>query len=202
MQKSFNQNTITLHGRVGASPTFSHRFLERDYYAFPLRVARLSGSVDTLMVGVTEQQMEECPLEANLPLTVVGAVRSYNNRSGVGSRLVIRVYSRTLTVEEGEDTNMLTLTGTPCKEAIYRRTPLGRDICDMLVAVNRPYGGADYLPCIAWGSLAVRCSRLAVGTPLGLTGRMQSRIYTKQEGDGQVEHTAYEISVMSLHDRG
>ncbi len=198
MQKNFNQNTIVLHGRVGSDPVFSHRFYEKDYYIFPLVVGRLSGTTDTLVVGVTEGQLEGCPLKEGTPLTVVGAVRSYNNRSGTGSRLVIRVYARTLTVEEGEERNTLTLTGTPCKTPVYRQTPLGRDICDLLLAVNRPYGGADYLPCIAWGSLAVRCGQMGVGMPMALTGRMQSRNYTKLVGGIQEEHTAYEISIMSL----
>ncbi len=198
MQKSFDQNTIILHGHVVADPVFSHRFYDRDYYVFPMKINRLSGATDTLMVGVTESQLGRCPLEEGNPLTVVGSVRSYNNRSGVGSRLVIRVYARTLAVEEGEDRNSLTLTGTPCKAPIYRRTPLGRDICDLLLAVNRPYGGADYLPCIAWGSLAVACGGVAVGTPMALTGRMQSRLYTKLVEGVQQEHTAYEISIMSL----
>lgn len=201
MQKSFNQNTITLHGRVGETPAFSHSFHERDYYTFPLEVCRLSGIVDTLVVGVEEGQLDQCHLEEGYPLTVVGSVRSYNNRSGVGSRLVIRVHSRILRVEEGEDENNLILTGTPCKPPIFRHTPLGRDICDLLLAVNRQRGGADYLPCIAWGSLAARCGEMAVGTPVGITGRMQSRIYTKQVGEESHSHTAYEISVMSLHGR-
>lgn len=198
MQKNFDQNVITLHGHVAAQPLFSHRFYEKDYYVFPLKISRLSGVVDTLMVGVTESQLEGCPLEEGFPLTVVGSVRSYNNRSGTGSRLVIRVHARTLTVEVGDDRNSLTLTGTPCKPPVYRRTPLGRDICDLLLAVNRPYGGADYLPCIAWGSLAVGCGEVAVGTPMALTGRMQSRVYTKLVDGVQQEHTAYEISIMSL----
>ena len=132
------------------------------------------------------------------PLTVRGEVRTFNNRSGVGSRLVVSVFARTLAQDEGEDENRLELSGTLCKPPILRATPLGRTICDMILAVNRRYGRADYLPCIAWGSLAYRCGAMEVGDRLSLEGRLQSRTYTK-EIDGQPQkRTAFEVSVMSL----
>ena len=134
------------------------------------------------------------------PLTVRGEVRTFNNRSGVGSRLVVSVFARELTQEEGEDENVLALSGVLCKPPALRATPLGRTICDMILAINRRYGRADYLPCIAWGSLAYHCGSMKVGDRLALEGRLQSRVYTK-EIDGQMqERTAFEVSVMSLAD--
>ena len=125
-------------------------------------------------------------------------MRTFNNRSGVGSRLVVSVFARELSQEEGEDENRLELSGTLCKLPVLRTTPLGRTICDMILAINRRYGRADYLPCIAWGSLAYRCGSMGVGDRLSLEGRLQSRVYTK-EIDGQLqERTAFEVSVMSL----
>ena len=113
---------------------------------------------------------------------------------------MVSVFARTLSQEEGEDENRLELSGTLCKPPVLRTTPLGRTICDMILAINRRYGRADYLPCIAWGSLAYRCGEMAVGDHLALEGRLQSRIYTK-EVDGQLqERTACEVSVMSLAD--
>ena len=130
-----------------------------------------------------------------------GEVRSYNNRSGQGSKLVITVLvrsARPAPMEEGE--NRLALAGALCRKPVVRRTPLGREICDLLLAVNRPYGRADYLPCIAWGSLAAHCGGLDVGDALRLEGRLQSRQYHKLIDGEQVERTAFEISVMNLLD--
>ena len=131
-------------------------------------------------------------------LTVLGEVRTFNNRTGVGSRLVISAFARELRQEPGEDENRLELSGTLCKTPSLRATPLGRTICDMILAVNRRYGRADYLPCIAWGSLAHRCGGMEVGDQLRLTGRLQSRTYTKVSGDRSEERVAFEVSIMSL----
>ena len=132
-------------------------------------------------------------------MSVQGEVRSYNNRTGTGSKLVITVLVRSAQPaqpEEGE--NRLVLAGTLCRRPTARRTPLGREICDLLLAVNRSYGRADYLPCIAWGSLAAHCGGLDVGDTL----RLQSRRYHKLIDGEQVERTAFEISVMNLLDGG
>ena len=137
-------------------------------------------------------------LERGEEVTVRGEVRTFNNRSGVGSRLVISVFAKELVLEEREDENRLLLSGTLCKPPSLRSTPLGRTICDMILAVNRRYGRADYLPCIAWGSLAHLCGEMAVGSSLGLDGRLQSRTYTKNLGDHVEERTAFEVSIMNL----
>lgn len=191
-------NMIFLRGRLAAAPAFSHSNHGMDYLVFPLSVRRLSGAEDRLNVVASREQLSPLPLEAGCPLAVRGEVRTFNNRSGVGSRLVVSVFARELSQEEGEDENRLELSGTLCKSPVLRTTPLGRTICDMILAINRRYGRADYLPCIAWGSLAYRCGSMGVGDRLSLEGRLQSRVYTK-EIDGRLqERTAFEVSVMSL----
>lgn len=193
-----SNNIIFLRGRLAASPAFSHSNHGVEYLVFPLSVRRLSGAEDRLNVVAAREQLEGLALDTGSPLSVRGEVRTFNNRSGVGSRLVVSVFARELAREEGEDENRLELSGTLCKPPVLRTTPLGRTICDMILAINRRYGRADYLPCIAWGSLAYRCGCMGVGDRLSLEGRLQSRVYTK-EADGRLqERTAFEVSVMSL----
>ena len=165
----------------------------------PLVVRRLSGAEDRLNVMATQQQLSGLTLRQEEPLSVRGEVRTFNNRSGVGNRLVVSVFARELCQRAGEDENLLELSGTICKPPTLRTTPLGRTICDMILAVNRRYGRADYLPCIAWGSLAHHCGSLSVGDPLHLTGRLQSRTYTKLLEGHAEERTAFEVSIMSLN---
>lgn len=192
-------NKINLHGRVGACPVFSHANHGVDFYRFPLVVRRLSGVEDRIHVLTPKLLLDACaPLEPEQEATVLGEVRTFNNRTGEGSRLVISVFARAIWLREGEDENRLELTGTLCKAPTLRATPLGRTICDMVLAVNRRYGRSDYLPCIAWGSLAHRCAEKKVGDRIGLTGRLQSRLYQKRVEEQTQERTAFEVSVMSL----
>ena len=193
-------NKILLRGRLSAPPAPSHVNHGVEYFLLPLSARRLSGAEDHLTVIAAKEQLSGLSLKEGSPLTVRGEVRTFNNRSGVGSRLVVSVFARELTQEEGEDENVLALSGVLCKPPALRATPLGRTICDMILAINRRYGRADYLPCIAWGSLAYHCGSMKVGDRLALEGRLQSRVYTK-EIDGQMqERTAFEVSVMSLAD--
>ena len=129
---------------------------------------------------------------------VEGQLRSFNNKSGQGSKLVISVLARTLIQTLEEDRNTVLLAGALCKPPVVRRTPLGRCICDVMLAVNRRYGRADYLPCIAWGQVAMRVGEMAVGDPLALEGRLQSREYTKVLADCSEVRTAFEVSIMQL----
>ena len=193
-----NNNKIFLRGRLAASPALSHSNHGVEYFTLPLAVRRLSGAEDRLNVMASREQLEGLAPEPGSPLSVQGEVRTFNNRSGVGSRLVVSVFARKLFRDEGEDENRLELSGTLCKPPTLRSTPLGRTICDMILAVNRRYGRADYLPCIAWGSLAYRCGAMEVGDPLSLEGRLQSRVYTKEVDGFLQERTAFEVSVMSL----
>ncbi len=192
-------NQIELHGRVDACPVFSHANHGVEFYRFPLAVRRLSGVEDRIHVLAPKTLLDACaPLTPETQATVLGEVRTFNNRTGEGSRLIISVLARAVWPKEGEDENRLELTGTLCKAPTLRATPLGRTICDMILAVNRRYGRSDYLPCIAWGSLAHRCAEKKVGDRMGISGRLQSRSYQKRLGEQTLERTAFEVSVMSL----
>ena len=193
------RNFVRLRGAAG-DPQVSHENHGQRFFRFPLSVRRLSGQPDVIYVIATGEQLQPLlPLEGRR-LTVEGQLRSFNNKSGQGSRLVITLYARSLRKGGGEPANDLVLAGVLCKPPVFRRTPLGREICDLMLAVNRRYGRADYLPCIAWGQVAVLTGRLDTGSPLALEGRVQSRIYTKIVDGQPQERTAYEVSVMHLVD--
>ncbi len=198
MQTGWNENRAMLRGRVAEAPVLSHENHGVSYWLFPLGITRLSGAEDRVNVVVSAPLLEECAISPGMGVEVEGEVRSFNNKSGNGSRLVVTIYARTVKPSEEEHQNQLTLAGVLCKPATVRRTPLGREICDLMLAVNRKYGRADYLPCIAWGSLAQRCGALAVGDGVRIEGRFQSRKYTKVENGVSHERTAFEISVMKL----
>ena len=163
MQTGWNENRALLRGTAAAEPVFSHESHGVAYETFPLAVLRLSGSEDRVNVLAPRPLLAGRPVTAGMALEVEGEVRSFNNKSGRGSRLVITLYAKALRPWAGEDENQLLLAGVLCKPPVLRRTPLGRDICDLMLAVNRRYGRADYLPCIAWGGLARRCGSLEVG---------------------------------------
>ncbi len=191
-------NSAELCGVMGGAPRFSHTSRGVDYFTFPLTARRLSGAGDTVNVILPERLLGEIRPAEGGRVRVLGEVRSFNNRSGVGSRLVISVFARALLPGEGEDLNRVVLRGTLCKPPNLRRTPMGREICDLMLAVNRPCGKSDYLPCIAWGHAAETASCWRVGTSAGIDGRLQSRIYVKQTELGEEEKTAYEVSVGSF----
>lgn len=198
MHTYWNENAGVFSGTVLAEPEFSHENHGEDYFRFPLRILRLSGAEDVVPVVVSRSQLEFRPIHPQDRLTVEGEIRSFNNRSGVGSRLVLTVFARYVRPQEGEDENSVRLAGVLCRAPVYRRTPLGREICDLTLAVNRRYGRADYLPCIAWGAVARTCAGLPVGARLRLEGRFQSRVYAKTLEDQVVHKTAYEVSIMAL----
>ena len=192
------ENRVVLRGTAAGEATLSHQVHGLDFYRFPLSVPRLSGREDRLNILLPAPPEGEALPQAGDYLEVTGEVRSFNNRSGVGSRLVITVLARSVLPGVGEPCNQVWLRGTLCKPPILRRTPLGRDICDLLLAVNRRYRRADYLPCIAWGQLAQECGEMTTGDPLWLNGRLQSRTYLKNLGEVTQERTAFEISISSL----
>ncbi|MCD8160494.1 MAG: single-stranded DNA-binding protein [Clostridiales bacterium] len=199
MNTERNVNHILLVGEAMEEPTFSHASHGEDFFLVPVQSLRLSGAGDLLNVLLPRTLLEQCPVRAGERVRLEGEVRSYNNRSGVGHKLVITLLARSVAWDAtGVDDNRVTLAGALCRRAVYRRTPLGREIADVMLAVNRRYGRADYLPCIAWGSIAQKCSQLEVGTLLRLGGRLQSRTYTKVTEEGPVQRTAYEVSIMTL----
>lgn len=191
-------NSVTLCGVIADKPRFSHLGGSESYFSLPLEVERLSGYVDTINVIVRQSLLEGLPLEDTGHLLVQGELRSFNNKRGIGSRLVISVFAKVLRFTDEPDMNNVILTGAICKKPSLRRTPMGRQICDVMLAVNRRYGRSDYLPCIAWGRLAETVAGLAVGDVLALEGRLQSRKYIKMEGCDAVERTAFEVSIVSL----
>ncbi len=193
----YSANHIELRGSLVELPRFSHENHDRRFYRFLLEVQRLSGAVDLLPVIVSEQVLGEMDLSGGSMVEASGQIRSFNNRLASGRRLVISVYAEQLRASEGEPCNEVSLSGVVCKEPVYRRTPLGREICDVMLAVNRPYHRADYIPCIFWGKLANLVAESNVGTALELTGRLQSREYVKLLGDTNETRTAYEVSAMT-----
>jgi len=191
-------NFVELTGILGGRPTLSHVSREEAYYVFPLEVRRLSGAVDTLNIMARRELLEQTELSASPKVTVLGELRSFNNKTGSGSRLVISVFSRAIRLDNGPDANHTALRGVICKPPNLRRTPMGREICDLMLAISRRYGRSDYLPCISWGQNAIEAGEMAVGMTVELTGRVQSRAYIKQENGQTVEKTAFEVSVCSL----
>ena len=194
------RNDLLLRGTAAAEPAFSHENHGQRFYRFPLSVRRLSGQADVLQVIATGEQLSHLLPLTGRRLEIQGQLRSFNNKSGQGSRLVISAFTRLLVETAGEDVNIIELKGAICKPPVLRRTPLGRCICDMMLAVNRRYGRADYLPCIAWGQVAMVTGQLPVGSTLALEGRIQSRVYTKVVDGIPQERTAYEVSIMRLQE--
>lgn len=194
---TLTKNEVLLEGIPLTSPELSHENHGTRFYRFLLEVPRLSGTPDILPILLPEAMRDSVSEE--LPLRIWGQLRSFNNRSGIGNKLVLTVYARELRAPQGESCNQITLSGSLCKPPVFRRTPLGRSICDLMLAVPRHYGRADYLPVISWGQLAVQASQLHVGDSLTLEGRVQSRLYQKVLEDGSIEQrTAYEVSMMHL----
>lgn len=194
------KNEVLLEGLTLGEPEWSHENHGTRFYRVYLQAPRLSGQADVLPVLLSGALAAQAA--AGRLLRVRGQLRSFNNRSGVGSRLVLTVYAQEVCAGLDEPCNQIALSGTLCKPPIFRRTPLGRSICDLMLAVPRRYGRADYLPVIAWGQLAVKTSRLKVGDPLALEGRVQSRTYHKVTDSGETEErVAYEVSMMRLLDQ-
>ena len=190
-------NTITLRGSLLEMPAFSHENHGRRYWRFLLEVPRLSGAVDRLPVIAEESLVMGIDPSGGEMLTVTGQVRSHNLRSDGVRHLLIFVFAASIIAEDGEPVNDVVLEGPLCKTPTYRRTPLGREICDAMLAVPRAFRKADYLPCILWGRTAQEISACQVRDRIRIFGRLQSRIYTKMTDDGPEERTAYEISALS-----
>lgn len=190
-------NSITIRGSLQALPQFSHENHGRRFYRFILEVPRLSGAIDLLPVVAEERLVREIDPCGGEMLTVTGQVRSHNLRSDGSRRLLIFVFAADILAEDGEPVNDVVLEGPLCREPTFRRTPLGREICDAMLAVPRAFRRADYLPCILWGRTAQEIAACHTRDRIRICGRLQSRIYTKLTEDGPVERTAYEISALT-----
>ena len=190
-------NSITIRGQLLALPEYSHENHGRRFYRFTLEVARLSGAVDLLPVVAPAELVEQLDPCSGSMLTVVGQIRSHNQRIDGTRHLMVFVFVASVTVEDGEPINDVYLEGPICKEPVFRRTPLGREICDVMLAVPRAFHRADYLPCILWGRTAQEVSACHTRDCIRIIGRLQSRIYTKLTEQGPLERTAYEISALT-----
>ena len=207
-------NYLTLVGKVTGEKKFSHEIYGESFYIFNLMIPRLSGNSDIIPITVSERLIKEDTLQEGNKLLVKGQFRSYNSYENERNRLILTVFAKDITeleddneeeIEENEMvkkdmiTNEVVLIGYICKKPIYRQTPFGREISDILLAVNRAYNKSDYIPCIAWGRNARFCQNLEVGSQVKVVGRVQSRTYEKKHEDGTVEtRVAYEVSIGSL----
>ena len=204
-------NYLTLVGKVTGEKKFSHEIYGERFYIFNLSIPRLSGNSDIIPITVSERLIKEDTLQEGNKLLIKGQFRSYNSYENEKNRLILTVFAKDIMeVEENEEeendivrkdivTNEVVLVGYICKKPIYRQTPFGREIADLLLAVNRAYNKSDYIPCIAWGRNARFCQNLEVGTQVKVVGRVQSRAYEKKHEDGSVEtRVAYEVSIGSL----
>ncbi len=190
-------NCIVLHGQLQDLPEFSHENHGRRFFRFSMEVPRLSGALDILPVIAEEALLEALPLQCGQSYTVTGQIRSHNCRTEASRRLLVFVFAASILRERCEPINDVVLEGPLCREPTFRRTPLGREICDVMLAVPRAFRRADYLPCILWGRTAQEVAVCHTRDKLRIQGRLQSRVYTKLTDTGPIERTAYEISALS-----
>ena len=198
MDESMVRNYAVLRGILADAPRFSHMSRGERFFIFPVETRRLSGTADTINVIARQSLLESAEIMEAGKIRVTGELRSFNNKRSEGAKLVITVFAKALALEDGEDINAVELSGTLCKEPNLRVTPMGRSICDLMLAVNRRCGRSDYLPCICWGSRAREAADMHTGDHLSLTGRIQSRPYIKLIDGEPVEKVAYEVSTVSL----
>ena len=201
--KLFENNQVTIIGEIVSDFEFSHEVYGEGFYLVDVSVSRLSDSVDYIPLMVSERLIDVTQNYIGETISVSGQFRSYNRHEEKKNRLILSVFVRELEfVDEIEDdvkSNQIYLDGYICKEPIYRKTPLGREIADLLVAVNRSYGKSDYIPCICWGRNARYASSFEVGSHVEVYGRIQSREYIKKIGEDQTEkRVAYEVSVNKI----
>lgn len=208
-----DNNHLILVGKITSDKKFSHEIYGESFYIFNLEVPRLSGNADIIPITISERLIITEELEIGKKVLIEGQFRSYNSYENERNKLILTVFAkdikfleaRELSEEEQKQelreniSNEVVLIGYICKKPIYRQTPFGREIADILLAVNRAYNKSDYIPCIAWGRNARFCQNIEVGVKVKITGRVQSRQYEKKHEDGTVEaKVAYEVSVGSL----
>lgn len=196
-------NQVSIYGQVITGFKFSHEIFGEGFYIVEVMVKRLSNTYDRIPLMVSERLIDVTQDYTGEYITVTGQFRSYNRHEEQKNRLVLSVFVREISFmeEEPDDSkaNNILLDGHVCKEPIYRKTPMGREIADLLLAVNRPYGKSDYIPCICWGRNARYISNFGIGEHVQISGRIQSREYKKKISDTEIEfRTAYEVSVSKL----
>lgn len=202
MENYIANNRAEVMGTVTDEPVFSHEIYGEKFYVFTLSVPRLSGISDEVRVMISERLMQEVAVTVGAKIEIEGQFRSYNSYENGDNRLILTVFAKD--IRYGDDTqeknpNSLYLNGFICKAPIYRTTPFGREITDLLLAVNRSYNKSDYIPVIAWGRNARYCKNINVGDNIKIWGRIQSRVYQKHISEDEVvEKTAYEVSVSRM----
>ncbi|MBR3607443.1 MAG: single-stranded DNA-binding protein [Lachnospiraceae bacterium] len=201
--KTMENNQVVIMGTIAGGFTYSHEIFGEGFYMVDVEVQRLSDSTDLIPLMVSERLMDVTRDYTGTMVMVTGQFRSYNRHEEKKNRLILSVFAREVEMieEMGESakSNQIYLDGYICKEPIYRKTPLGREIADLLIAVNRPYGKSDYIPCICWGRNARFASSFEVGTRCAIWGRIQSREYMKKLSEETAEkRIAYEVSVNKL----
>lgn len=203
MENLFKNNRVRLAGTITKETVFSHTVFGQEFYRFFLGIPRLSGYIDEIPVLVPGHMFDLKKLCIGEVVAVSGEFRSFNLCDKDRKHLILSVYAKNIEflndLQTGRDENTILLYGHICRQPIYRKTPLGRDITDVLIAVNRAYGKSDYIPCICWRKDAIFASSLPVGSCVQVYGRLQSRNYTKlSAADIEETHTAYEVSVHSI----
>ncbi|GAA0864525.1 single-stranded DNA-binding protein [Paraclostridium tenue] len=194
-------NIVNLRGELEEELTFSHEIFGEKFYSTKIKIHRLSDTYDILPITISERLLQEINLNENNLIDVVGQLRSYNKNIDSKNKLVLTVFAREIKAveEDTKDPNSIFLDGYICKNPIYRKTPLGREITDLLVAINRPYNKSDYIPSIVWGRNAKFAKNLKVGDRIQMWGRVQSRDYEKKLDNGDVEkRVAYEVSISKI----
>ena len=202
-EKVMENNQVSVMGTIVSDFEFSHQIFGEGFYMVDIMVERLSDSADLIPLMVSERLIDVTADYKGYHIAVTGQFRSYNRHEEHRNRLVLSVFAREITflneIEESAKTNQIFLDGYICKEPIYRKTPLGREIADLLLAVNRPYGKSDYIPCICWGRNAKYASTFQVGQKCSVWGRIQSREYVKKINEEEMEkRVAFEVSVSKL----
>lgn len=203
LNDNINNNEVQLVGTVESELSYSHEVYGEGFYRFLLDVPRLSDISDKINITVSERLLSDINLVIGQTVCVNGQFRSYNNYSESGNKLILTVFARDIMAETDDSTsknpNHIFLNGFLCKKPVYRTTPFGREITDILIAVNRAYNKSDYIPCIAWGRNARFASGLEVGENVKIWGRIQSREYQKRiDEDNVITKTAYEISISKM----
>ena len=191
-------NSIIVSGEIASSILFSHEIYGEGFYSFELKSARLSGNADVLIITVSERILNCQNINIGDTVSIKGQIRSYNTIVNKKNRLALTIFAREIEVTDNEDCNVVCIDGFVCKAPVYRKTPFGREIADVLLAVNRSYNKSDYIPCIFWGRNAKYVGGLSTGDNIMVWGRMQSRQYQKKTDELVEERTAYEVSASRM----